>query len=354
MPDVADLPLAGTLAIFAAAAAVVWFFGVRLARWADELSRRTGIGEAVLGLVLLGGITSLPEVAVSVTAAAGGDAPLAVNNLLGGLAFQVAILAVADLFVGRDALTSVNAEPVVLLQGTLDCIMLIVVAMAVAVGELPVFGVGAWSFSLLPLYLLAVTAVGRFRSSESWRPARPGRTRAAAAGDAEAERAAEAVESDAPSTRQLVWRIAGAAAMILLAGAVATLSAEAIAEQSGLGQSFVGAVLLAAATSFPELSTAIEAVRLRRYTMAFADVFGTNLVDVALILLVDAIAAGPPVLGEATPFSITAALLGALLTMIYLAGLIERRNRAVLRMGVDSIAVIAAYLGGLVLLYRLR
>jgi cation:H+ antiporter len=35
-------------------------------------------------------------------------------------------------------------------------------------------------------------------------------------------------------------------------------------------------------------------------------------------------------------------------------GLIERRNRTVLRMGFDSAAVLAVYLAGLVILYHLR
>ena len=82
------------LAIFAASAAVVWVAGTRVAELADVIARRTGLGHAVVGLLLLAGITSLPEIAVTVTASAGGNPQLAVNNLLGSVAMQVAILAV--------------------------------------------------------------------------------------------------------------------------------------------------------------------------------------------------------------------------------------------------------------------
>ena len=354
MPDFTALPLWGNLLVFAAAAAVVWVAGVRIARWAGAVAARTGVGDAVLGLVLLGGITSLPEVAVSVTGAVQGAGALAVNNLLGGLAFQVAILAVADLFVGRDALTSVNAEPGVLLQGALDVLLLTVVAVAIAVGDVAVpvlpFGVGAWSLALLPLYAVAVLLVGRFRGHAAWTPAE----RYGPGGDADADGVPDAYDPDAPALAGLAARIAAASVVILAAGAATTLAGEAIAEQTGLGSSFVGAVLLAGATSLPELSTAIESVRLRRYTMAFADVFGTNLIDVALIFVVDAIVVGPPVLSVLGPFSLVAALLGVLVTMIFVVGLIERRDRVVLRMGVDSVAVVLVYAGGIALLYRLR
>ena len=75
---------------------------------------------------------------------------------------------------------------------------------------------------------------------------------------------------------------------------------------------------------------------------------------VALIVLVDAVYAGPPVLGEAGVFSLGLALLGVLLTVIFLIGLIERRNRTIGRMGVDSFFILLAYLGALFLLYQLR
>jgi cation:H+ antiporter len=42
------------------------------------------------------------------------------------------------------------------------------------------------------------------------------------------------------------------------------------------------------------------------------------------------------------------------MTVVYLIGLVERRNRSVLRMGVDSIVACAIYVAGLVVLYGLR
>jgi cation:H+ antiporter len=88
--------------------------------------------------------------------------------------------------------------------------------------------------------------------------------------------------------------------------------------------------------------------------MAMTDILGTNLFDVALISVVDAVYAGPPVLNEVGRFSVVAALLGAAATTVYLGGLIERRDRTVLRMGIDSLAVLVIYFGGILLLYRLR
>src|SRR5918992_1315041 len=121
------VPLAGNLAVFAAAAAAVWFAGTRIAGYADAIAEKTGLGREVLGIVLLGGVTSLPEMGVASTAALAGHPALSVNDLLGSAAINVVIIAMADAALGRDAITSVLASPGVLLQGVLGIVLLALV-----------------------------------------------------------------------------------------------------------------------------------------------------------------------------------------------------------------------------------
>jgi cation:H+ antiporter len=142
--------------------------------------------------------------------------------------------------------------------------------------------------------------------------------------------------------------------VVLVAGFLLARSGQSIAEHSGLGTSFFGAVFLGFSTSLPELSTVIAAVRLRRYEMAISGVFGTNLFNVTIIVLVDALHPGGPVLAEGGRFAGFAALLALVLTAFYLAGMLERRDRTVFRMGIDSVAVVVAYLAGVVVLHGLR
>ncbi|WP_425487071.1 hypothetical protein [Microvirga makkahensis] len=64
------------------AAACVWWAGTRLTGYLDAIADRTGIGQAFAGMLLLGGITSLPEIAAASTSSWTGNASLAINNLL--------------------------------------------------------------------------------------------------------------------------------------------------------------------------------------------------------------------------------------------------------------------------------
>lgn len=351
MPDFAQLSVAANLALFALAATAVWAAGTRISSYADRISERTGIGHALIGLLLVASVTSTPELAVSLTSAWSGNASLAVNNILGGVAMQLAFLAVADFAIGRAALTSVIPEPVVILQGAFNIALLSVVAIGVLVGDRRFLGIGLWIWLILALTGVALRHVAQAQKRKGWlanpdvQPnEEPNKRKASTASK----------ESQEESAFVLAAKTALAAGVIFVAGFIVSRTGEAIAEQTELGPSFVGAVLLALATSMPEISTVVAAIRLGFYTMAIANILGTTLFNVSLLFPIDAVAGGDPVLNQVGTFSAMAALLCIVLTALFLAGLAERRNKTVFRMGLDSIAVLFAYSGGLVILYSLR
>jgi cation:H+ antiporter len=348
MVDFTQLHLGINLAVFTVAACFVWIAGTKISSYADAISAHTGLGHALLGLLLLGGVTSLPELAVSMSAAFSGNAALAVNNILGGVTMQVAILAIADFAIGRRALTSIVPDPVVILQGSLNVLLLSIVPVGILVGDVSVLGIGAWVWSILALAVFSLYKLSQSEGRKPWRASNLGGK--PASGKSKKSRKKEAHGS-------LSWTLgktAVAAIVILIAGFLISQTAEAIAEQTGLGASFVGAVLVAICTSLPEISTVLSAVRLGFYTMAISDILGTNLFDVGLLFAIDAAASGEPVLNRVGSFSAIAALLGIAVTALFLIGLAERRDRTVLRMGIDSAAVLLVYFGGLVLLYVMR
>jgi cation:H+ antiporter len=60
------------------------------------------------------------------------------------------------------------------------------------------------------------------------------------------------------------------------------------------------------------------------------------------------------VINELGGFEILSALLGAMLTGIFMVGLLEHKNPRVLQMGYDSLAIMILFVCGLVLLSALR
>ena len=352
MLSLSDLGLPLNMAVFALSAIIVWFAGTRLTTYADTISNATGIGQAVLGIVLLAGVTSLPEIGVTAAASLAGDAKLAANNLFGSIALQVALLAAVDAAIGRQALTSVIPDPIIILQGALNVTLLATIAGAIIVGDRSVFGIGLWAWGSLAAYVASVWMLSRTKGRRPWLAARSDRIERAL--DSEQEEKAKRAKTEHRGLRGIVIKTVLVAIVILSAGALLASSGEAIAQQTGLGSSFIGFVLLAFSTSLPELSTALAAARHGLFVMAISDILGTNLINVGLLFVIDLLGSGDPVISQLGAFSAFGAMLGVVLTSLFLIGLAERRDRTLLRMGYDSILVILAYCGGVVLLYTLR
>ncbi|MEZ6090325.1 MAG: hypothetical protein R3C05_20325 [Pirellulaceae bacterium] len=153
------------------------------------------------------------------------------------------------------------------------------------------------------------------------------------------------------STRRLIGFFAIACLVVLTGGFIVAKTGEVIAEQSGIGQSFVGATLVALATSLPELSTTYSAVRFGAYSMAAANILGTNSLEVALFLPAEIAYREGPIFDAMQPSSSMLASLGIVVTALYLWGILERRDRTIFGMGFDSFAVLVVYALGLTLFY---
>jgi len=343
-----ELPLSVNVLAFSALAAAIWIAGTRLSHLADAIGEITGVGHAVMGLLFLAGITELPELVTTATAALKGNAVLALNNMLGGIPMQTAILVVADMAAVGVILTSSPRKLTPVLEGALLALLLLAMFAIVSVGDISlVDGLGLGVTVLAGLYLLFIYALNRYDRDHAWRPV-------------------EAVEltADEPppnlnpmrdrSLRELILQTCGAAAVILVCGILLVEVCETIAAQSALGDSFIGVTLLASTTSLPELSTTIAAVRMGAHTMAIANIFGSNMLMVFILLPADLLYRQGEILAQADPISRLALLSGIVMTMIYLVGLMVRNKPRVLGMGIDSVLVMAVYLGSLYAFYITR
>lgn len=343
MPDLGGLPLLALVAAFLVAAALVWWAGSHLSAYADQLSARTGIGQAFAGMILLGSVTALPELATATSAAAIGAGDLALNNMFGSIAFNLLLLAIADAVLGRDALTSVLGQPATLLQGVLAMLLLAAAAAAITAGDRSLLGAGIWSTLLFLLCMFALWISSGYERRTTWIVANP-------------QKRPEAPEDDRPTKAPLsplVARMVGVAIVILFGGVVLSQTGDSIAGRAGIDTSLVGLVLVALATSLPELSVIITAMQRRHYELAVGDIFGANLFNIAMIYIVDLVYDGAPLLDQAGTFEALAALLALVLTGTFLTGLLERRDQTIFRMGYDSLAVLFIYGTGVAFLAQL-
>lgn len=224
--------------MFGAAAAFVWLAGTRLTRYLSRVADLTGLEQAFAGMLLLGGLTSLPEVANVVTSSHAGNPALAVNNLLGSASINLVLLAVADTLFGRKALTAVVAQPSTMMQAALCLLVLTLVAVAVTTGDILFFGVGLWSVAVCAASIAAFWLAARYGGRAPWtlKGASPSSER-------------DVQDPEEGELRGLALKSAVAAAVILAAGYTLAQTGDALAKQTGLGSGLVGFLLIGFATS---------------------------------------------------------------------------------------------------------
>lgn len=349
MFDLQTLPVWINLVLFATAAIFIWSAGTRLARYADGIAERTGLGQAFVGVAFLALATSLPDGASVISAASIGNAPLAVNNLLGGIVLQTSILAIADRVSGGRALTHFVASSVLLLEGLLVVVLLSITLTGIGVGDVRTpLGIGVWPLLLFGGYLLGLYLVRSYQREERWQPADH---------DTDDEQVGPAHEDEQHaewSNKRLYIAFVTASAVILVAGTVVGRTGDALAGQTGLGGSFIGVSLVALATSLPEMSTTLSAARIGAYSLAVSNIFGSTMILPAILFPVDLVYRSGPVLAEVGQSAILTAGAGIIVTAIYLVGLVEHRDRTVAGIGIDSAAVLVVVLFTLVAQYFLR
>lgn len=363
-----DLPLVWNILIFIGSGALVWGAGVRLSKYADKIIEKTGISEVFIGTLGLAVITSLPEVATTLSATLADNVSMAINNLFGSIALQITILAVGDAIIKNNSLSGSLENPVSRLQAICLSFLLAVAAIAILYEDIAIFHIGLWSLVLFCLYVGLFYIINYFKRMKWWLTEPDERESIGKVKAVVSERMAERKEEekddnpDDKEEKKLSEVLLSKLGLLFLLSAIGILiggyfvanSADAIAEKTGIGSSFMGFFFVGLTTSLPELSTTISAAKLKRYRMAFSNIFGTNLLNVGLVLLADLFYFEGPALNEVGNFAAAGAVFGILLTSIYQIGLTIKFRMTFLRLGFDSILVVLFYIVGAFILFNMR
>lgn len=315
---------------FAACAAFILFGGVWLTRYGHAIAEHTGLGGSWVGMVLLATVTSLPELVTGVSAVAFADAPnIAVGDALGSCVFNLAIVSVLDWLHRGESLFD-RADIGHLLSAAFGVMLLAFVAFNLVLGT----GPGAWSIGHVGLYTPVIVVFYALAMRIVYQHEKREMARAAAG----------AARKGGVTLRQAILRYAGAAAIVLVAGTVLPFAGKAIAAAYGWNASFVGTLLVAAATSLPELVVTVAAVRIGALDMAIANLLGSNLFDMVIIAIDDLFYLPGPILAHVSPVHAASALSAIVMTGAVMAGLVYRpKSRVLGTIGWASVFLLAVY-----------
>ncbi len=250
-----------------AAAGLITASGVVLTIFADRLGDKLKISGAFIGLLILSTVSSLPELGATVSVVSYiGKPDLAAGNIFGSNTFNMLILAILDfILIGSASIFSISKV------SHNKSIMLAVLMTAVAVIAIWLNGLGALgSLTLEMPLLIAVYFIGIFylwlEEKKVFHPSAGGEKESA--------------------WLELIVIITSGVVVVASGYWLANISDE-IAILTGWGESFIGYLFLAIATSLPELVITISSLKLKAYDMAIANTIGSCFFNILMFAIAD-------------------------------------------------------------------
>lgn len=314
---------------FLMATTVIVFAGYWLARYGDVIGEKTGLGGTWIGLVVVATVTSLPELVTGLSAVTIGDLPdIAAGDVFGSCVFNLLLIAVLD-FLHRQSPMYREASSGHILAGAFSVMLIGLVVFSLLARDaaaLPIGHIGIYTPAIIVLYFVAVRAVF---VQEKNRPPSP------------------TLDLRYPdiTLQDAVIRYALAAGAVVLAGINLPFSAKELAVQMGWSDSFVGTLLVGAATSMPEAASTLAALRIGALDLAIGNLFGSNLFNI-LILAVDDIAyLKGPILSHVSEAHALSGISAVVMTGAAIAGVQFRPQKRVLKFaGWVSLALVLIYI----------
>lgn len=252
-----------TVLLFIAGGLLLVVGAEALVRGASRLALTFGISPLVVGLTVVAFGTSAPELAVSVGAGLGGQASIALGNVIGSNIFNVLlILGISALVAPLVVAVRLIRREVPLMIGL--SILTLLFALDGAISRLD----GILFFSGIIAYTVLLVRESR----------RDGQTRLDNSGDT------VVVEAPSSQTWKNILLIITGLAVLVLGADFLVVSASSIATALGMSDLVIGLTVVAAGTSLPELATSVIAAIRGERDIAVGNIIGSNIFNILGVL----------------------------------------------------------------------
>lgn len=251
--------------------ALLFIGGEALVKGSVSLARQFNLSNFLIGAVVVGFGTSMPELSVSIKAALDNSSGIVIGNVVGsntanillvlGASALVAPIAMKDNDALRDAFVVLGAS-------------LILCGVSYFVGVFDLIS-GSIMFALLLVYIFGSYYLDKKKTQ--------------AERDETFEHVDEDIEGDAKLNLPMAILYTIAGMVILVVGAWLFVDgAEAIARQIGVSEAVIGLSLVALGTSLPELATSLVAAMKKHGDVIVGNVVGSSVFNILAILAMTA------------------------------------------------------------------
>ena len=225
---------------------------------ASEIADKFGIPQLVIGLTIVAIGTSLPEAAVSISAALKGSAEITIGNVVGSNIMNILVI------LGMTSVICAVPVQKSTIKYEIPFVILVTVVLA-ALGLVDntvsrLDGIILWVLmGVYMVYLLKMAKKGTAQEAEE-----------------------EKEKKDAPVWKLLLLIIVGGG-MIVFGSDVTVDAATQLAIVFGMSERFIGLTIVALGTSLPELVTSVTAAMKGKADIAMGNIVGSNIFNILFV-----------------------------------------------------------------------
>jgi cation:H+ antiporter len=320
---------------FAIGAFVLVIAAIKLAEYGDAIGYHTKLSGMFIGALLIAGATSMPEILTMISAINQDHINLTAGDLFGSSMFNMLLLGLLDMIFYKNRILRRVALKHALTAGLGTMLTGMAVFFILSDIHVKIGWFGLDSLLMMAMYFVGIWLLHADSLS----------------GGPEVDDLAEEAVDSIPTLKKAIIGFGIAVGVLIVVVPGVVRSGSAIAAATGLGDGFVGILLIASVTSLPELVAMIAAVRFGAYDMAVGNLFGSNVFNMFALALADLFYVQGSFLGAIDPLFAIAGLLAMLLTTLGLIGNLAQVERRIWLVEADALVIILSYLAGIYLLF---
>ena len=302
---------------FIICAALIFIAGKHLAKYADIIAEKTGLGGVWIGLILVAVATSLPELFTGVGSVVFVDAPnLTVGNLMGANSYNLLNIGLIDLLSGGTPLLSTVSSGQ-LLTAVFSLIPIVLATLGIILSQNGVSvwsagNIGIFSIAIFVSYCVITRIIYRFEKKNT--------------------------EYQIPNTKYGLVNLktaytqyAIAALIIVISGIWLAYIGKELSVLLRLDESFVGTLFMGLATTLPEITVSIAALLIGAKEIAIANMLGSNLFNMTIIFIDDILYRKAPILSVVSPDHILQACAVMIMTAVVIIAMATKAKKKIFR-----------------------
>jgi len=321
---------------------IIFFAGRAMARYADVIAEKTGLGGLWVGLILVAFATSLPELFTGVGSIVFMNAPdLTVGNIFGANSYNLLNIGLIDLLHrGGPILGAISSGQ--LLTAVLSLIPLMLAAAGIILRNagfhpFSVANIGIFTIAIFVSYCVITKVIYNFEKKKTKK-----------------EPIAKESKYEAVPLKTAYVRYGIAALAIMASGIWLAYIGKELSVILRLEESFVGSLLLGFATTLPEITVSIAALAIGAREIAVANMLGSNLFNTTIIFVDDVLYRKGPILEAVSADQILQASVVMAMTAVVIVAMITKPRRKIFNVSWYVPVLFVIFLAGAYLNWRCR